>query len=163
MNSKQQKRKQEHFLFNKEKQVVDDMCSRMPLCVVCLRGNGSCYEDSETGVELTGWNYVIIRFTSYWMIEWNGINCCGSDPCCGLQPDTARRASIRSSIMVSSVIVEMSPSSSISPRAILPSTRRNILPDLVLGSPRTAMMRSGVATGPMVWRTIKRLKKSFTN
>lgn len=54
--------------------------------------------------------------------------------------------------MVSSVMVEMSPKS-FSPRAIFANTRRIIFPERVFGRPRTFNMRSGVATGPIDFRT----------
>lgn len=50
-------------------------------------------------------------------------------------------------------MVEMSPNCSRSPQAILASIRRIILPDLVFGNARTFIIKSGVATGPISFRT----------
>lgn len=56
--------------------------------------------------------------------------------------------------MVGSAKVEMSPKSR-SPTAIFLRTRRMIFPDRVLGSPGASWMKSGVAKGPILPRTVK--------
>ena len=65
---------------------------------------------------------------------------------------SAGRSLKRVSTTLSSAIVETSPRSR-SPMAILRKTRLMILPERVLGSPGASCMKSGVANGPIFFRT----------